>query len=153
MSSDHSLTLLYLSLPNKQTKKSCKSHFATLPSHLQYEIIGNLDSPEIQIFSDATKCYKMGIEKRNYRHNSTESKPLLHAYNIDNFKWAVCLAWTPEQTDKQNKQVGYYYCNTGGSYELFGLSILRLNSQSEISAKKQIETQKIWSFRIDSDRD
>ena len=133
MSSDHSLTLFYLSLPNKQTKKSCKSHFATLPSHLQYEIIGNLDSPEIQIFSDATKCYKMGIEKRNYRHNSTES-PLLHAYNIDNFKWAVCLAWTPEQTDKQNKQVGYYYCNTGG-YELFGYQILRLNSQ--ISAKNR----------------
>ena len=92
MSSDHSLTLFYLSLPNKQTKKSCKSHFATLPSHLQYEIIGNLDSPEIQIFFDATKCYKMGIEKRNYRHNSTEPKPLPHAYNIDNFKWAVCLA-------------------------------------------------------------
>jgi hypothetical protein len=137
MSSDHSLTLLYLSLPNKQTKKSCKSHFATLPSHLQYEIIGNLDSPEIQIFSDPVPRYKMlqkwESKKRNYRHNSTES-PLLHAYNIDNFKWAVCLAWTPEQTDKQNKQVGYYYCNTGG-YELFGYQILRLNSQ--ISAKNR----------------
>ena len=59
MSSDHSLTLFYLSLPNKQTKKSCKSHFATLPSHLQYEIIGNLDSPEIQIFSDPVPRYKM----------------------------------------------------------------------------------------------
>ena len=112
---DHSLTLLSKPISAKQTKKSCKSHFATLPSHLQYEIIGNLDSPEIQIFSDPVPRYKMlqkmGIEKRNYRHNSTESKPLLHAYNIDNFKWAVCLAWTPEQTDKQNKQVGYY-CNT-----------------------------------------
>jgi len=147
---DHSLTLLSKPISAKQTKKSCKSHFATLPSHLQYEIIGNLDSPEIQIFSDATKCYKMGIEKRNYRHNSTESKPLLHAYNIDNFKWAVCLAWTPEQTDKQNKQVGYYYCNTGG-YELFGYQILRLNSQ--ISAKNRSKPKKIWSFRIDSDRD
>jgi len=94
----------------------------------------------------ATKCYKMGIEKRNYRHNSTESKPLLHAYNIDNFKWAVCLAWTPEQTDKQNKQVGYYYCNTGGSYELFGLSILRLNSQSEISAKNRSKPKKYGHF-------
>ena len=93
----------------------------------------------------ATKCYKMGIEKRNYRHNSTES-PLLHAYNIDNFKWAVCLAWTPEQTDKQNKQVGYYYCNTGGSYELFGLSILRLNSQSEISAKNRSKPKKYGHF-------
>ena len=135
-----------------QTKNRVANLTLQLFKSSTYEIIGNLDSPEIQIFSDATKCYKMGIEKRNYRHNSTES-PLLHAYNIDNFKWAVCLAWTPEQTDKQNKQVGYYYCNTGGSYELFGLSILRLNSQSEISAKKQIETQKIWSFRIDSDRD
>ena len=147
MSSDHSLTLFYLSLPNKQTKKSCKSHFATLPSHLQYEIIGNLDSPEIQIFSDPVPRYKMlqkmGIEIRNYRHNSTEPKPLLHAYNIDNFKWAVCLAWTPEQTDKQNKQVGYYYCNTGG-YELFGYQILRLNLQ--ISAKNRSKPKKYGHF-------
>ena len=52
---------------------------------------------------------------------------------------------TPEQTDKQNKQVGYYYCNTGG-YELFGLSILRLNSQSEISAKNRSKPKKYGHF-------
>jgi len=44
----------------------------------------------------------MGIEKRNYRHNSTES-PLLHD-TTDNFKWAVCLAWPlNKQTNKTNK--------------------------------------------------
>jgi len=42
--------------------------------------------------------------------------------------------------------VGYYYCNTGGSYELFGLSILRLNSQSEISAKNRSKPKKYGHF-------
>ena len=140
MSSDHSLTLLYLSLPNRQKIELQISLCNSSKSSTKYENYWKSGFPRNPDFfrpcSTLQNATKMGIEKRNYRHNSTES-PLLHAYNIDNFKWAVCLAWPlNKQTNKTNKW-DTTYCNTGG-YELFGYQILRLNSQqSEISAKNR----------------
>ena len=109
MSSDHSLTLL------KKTYlcQTAKNRVANLTLQLfksstKYENYWKSGFPRNPDFfrpcSTLQNATKMGIEKRNYRHNSTESKPLLHAYNIDNFKWAVCLAWPlNKQTNKTNK--------------------------------------------------
>jgi len=152
MSSDHSLTLLYLSLPNRQKIElqislcnSSKS--STIWNYWKSGFPRNPDFLRPWI-----PRYKMGIEKRNYRHNSTES-PLLHAYNIDNFKWAVCLAWPlNKQTNKTNKwdtTTAIPVANTNSlDYQSIAIKFAIKNQ-----CQKQIETQKIWSFRIDSDRD
>ena len=136
---DHSLTLLSKPISAKLQKIELQislcnsSKSSTIWNYWKSGFPRNPDF--FRPCSTLQNATKMGIEKRNYRHNSTES-PLLHAYNIDNFKWAVCLAWPlNKQTNKTNK-----WDTTAiphGGYELFGLSVLRLNSQSEISAKNR----------------
>jgi len=55
---DHSLTLLYQSLPNKRIELQILT-LQLFQVIYNMKIIGNLDSPEIQIFSDPVPRYKM----------------------------------------------------------------------------------------------
>ena len=57
-------------------------------------------------------------ESKNEITGITQPSRLFYMIQHRQFQVGCLFGLTPEQTDKQNKQVGYY-CNTGG-YELFG---------------------------------
>ena len=114
MSSDHSLTLLYLSLPNK--KIELQISLCNSSSHLHMKLLEIWIPQKSRFFPTVFHTTKW--ESKNEITGITQPSRLFYMIQHRQFQVGCLFGLTPEQTDKQNKQVGYY-CNTGG-YELFG---------------------------------
>jgi len=87
-------------------------------------------------------------ESKNEITGITQPSRLFYMIQHRQFQVGCLFGLTPEQTDKQNKQVGYYYCNTGG-YELFGSyqSLAIKFAHAEISAKTDRNQNMVISHR------